>query len=55
MFVWGNALESIRAIDQRDQFVSKSQVSVHGPRGSFPELSVLGPVESPNASGTFRE
>ena len=42
----GNALESIRAIAQRDQFVSKSQVSVHGPRGSFPELSVLGPVRA---------
>ena len=36
----------IREIDQRDQFVSNQQVSVHGPSGSFPEVSVLGPVRS---------
>ena len=37
---------SIREIDQRDQFVSNQQVSVHGPSGSFPEVSVLGPARS---------
>lgn len=41
-----DALEPSRAIDQRDQFVSKSHVSVHGPNGSFPELSVLGPFRA---------
>lgn len=39
-------LEPIRMIDQRDQFVCRQHVSVHGPNGSFPELSILGPVRA---------
>lgn len=38
-----NVLEPMRVVDQRDQFVSKQLVSVHGSRGSFPELSIIGP------------
>lgn len=36
-------LQMSRAIDQRDQFVSKQQLSIHGPRGSFPEVAIVGP------------
>lgn len=39
-------LEPVRMIDQRDQFISRQHVSVHGPNGSFAELSVLGPVRT---------
>ncbi|MCR4313732.1 MAG: PduL/EutD family phosphate acyltransferase [Candidatus Uhrbacteria bacterium] len=46
-FLFGDdALELIRVIDQRDQFVCKQQVSVHGPNGSFPQVSVIGPVRA---------
>lgn len=41
-----SVLESSRVIDQRDQFVSKQHVGLHGQNGSFPEVSVLGPVRA---------
>ena len=46
MLFGSEGLVPIRAMDQRDQFVSRQQVCVCGPNGSFPEVSVLGPERS---------
>lgn len=45
--LFGNeVMEPSRTIDQRDQFVSRQRVSVHGPNGSFSEVAVLGPFRT---------
>ena len=36
-------LRPSRAIEQRDQFVAKGAVGVHGPKGSFSDVCVIGP------------
>lgn len=39
-------LQASRAIEQRDQFVTQGIVGVRGPRGSFPDVCVIGPVRT---------
>lgn len=39
-------LETSTVIDQRNQFVAKQTVSIHGPSGTFEKVCVIGPVRS---------
>lgn len=41
-----NVLEESTSIDQRNQFVAKQTVSVHGPSGSFQQVCIIGPMRS---------